>query len=64
MSVYEKKALAFQKLAAVKNEEGIDEISKHLDKLNNDKENGTYNLSQHIQFISQRYNETLNKLAK
>ena len=34
MSVLEKKALAFEKLAALNNEEGIDAILAHSEKLN------------------------------
>ena len=64
MSVLEKKALAFEKLAALQNEEGIDEILAHLEKLNNEAKARIYNLSKHLDSISQRYNETLKKLAQ
>lgn len=64
MSVLEKKALAFEKLAALKNEEGIDEILEHLEKLNNEAKVHIYNLSKHAESISQRYDETLRKLAQ
>ena len=64
MSVLEKKALAFEKLAALQNEEGFDEILAHLEKLNNEAKPRVYNLSKHTESISQRYDETLKKLAE
>ena len=64
MSVLEKKALAFEKLAALQSEEGIDEILAHLEKLNSDANTRIYNLSRHIESISDRYDETLKKLAQ
>lgn len=64
MSVLEKKALAFEKLAALQNEEGIDEILAHLEKLNSDAKTKIYNLSKYADSISQRYDETLKKLAQ
>jgi hypothetical protein len=64
MSVAEKKALAFEKLAALKNEEGIDEILAHLEKLNSEAKVRVYNLSKHTELISKRYDETLKKLAQ
>jgi len=64
MSVLEKKALAFEKLAALKNEEGIDEILAHLEKLSDKSKTHVYNLSQHKESISERYDETLKKLAE
>ena len=64
MSVLEKKALAFEKLAALQNEEGIDEILAHLEKLNSKAKAEIYNLSKHVDSISQRYDETLKKLAQ
>jgi len=64
MSVLEKKALAFEKLAALKNEEGIDEILAHLEKLNSEAKARVYNLFKHTESISQRYDETLKKLAQ
>ena len=62
MSVLEKKALAFEKLAALQNEKGIDEILAHLEKLNN--ETKTRDLSKNLDSISQRFDETLKKLAQ
>ncbi|MBC7890431.1 MAG: hypothetical protein H7Z13_21350 [Ferruginibacter sp.] len=65
MSVLEKKALAFEKLAALKNEEGIDEILAHLEKLNSDADTTRiYHLSKYAESISKRYDETLKKLAQ
>ena len=64
MSVLEKKALAFEKLAALQNEEGIDEILAHLEKLNTEAKTRIYNLLQHVQSVSERYDDTLNKLAQ
>jgi len=62
MSVLEKKALAFEKLAALQNEEGIDEILAHLEKLNN--ETKAHDLSKNLDSISKRFDETLKKLAQ
>lgn len=64
MSTLEKKALAFEKLAALQNDEAIDEILAHLDKLNIETRSRIYNLSKHTESISQRYDETLKKLAQ
>ncbi len=64
MSTFEKKALAFEKLAALQNEEAIDEILAHLEKLNNETKSRIYNLSKHSESISKSYNETLKKLAQ
>jgi hypothetical protein len=64
MSTLEKKALAFEKLAALQNESAIEEIIVLLDKLNNEINARVYNLSNHTESISQRYDETLKKLAQ
>ena len=64
MSVLEKKALAFEKLAALNNEEGIDEILEHLERLNSDAKTRVYNLSKLVASISQQFDETLKKLAE
>lgn len=64
MSVAEKKVLAFEKLASLKSEEGIDEILAHLEKLDGQEKGHIYNLSKHIESLSKQYNETLKKLAK
>lgn len=60
MSVLEKKAIAFEKLASIIIEEDIDEILKHLESLVKE----PINLSKHLNSISERYNETLKKLAQ
>ena len=64
MSVLEKKALAFEKLAAVNNEDGIDAILAYLEKLNSSAKNHVFNLSKRVESISERYDETLKKLAQ
>lgn len=64
MSALEKKALAFEKLAGLKNEEEIDEILAHLEKLNTQVKARIYNLSKYSESISKRYDETLKKLAQ
>jgi hypothetical protein len=64
MSVAEKKALAFEKLAALESEAGIDEILAHLEKLGSEAKGRVYNLSKHIDSITKRYDETLKKLAQ
>ncbi len=64
MSILEKKAIAFEKLAALQNEAVIDEILAHLVKLNSEEKARVYNLSKHIGSIGERYAETLKKLAQ
>jgi hypothetical protein len=64
MSILEKKAVAFEKLAALQSEVLIDEILLHLEKLNAGEKTRVYNLSKHLESISKRYNDTLKKLAK
>jgi hypothetical protein len=64
MNILEKKALAFEKLAALQNEEVIDEILAYLIKLNAEEKERVYNLSGRIESISERYGETLKKLAQ
>jgi hypothetical protein len=64
MSILEKKALAFEKLAAIHNEDGIDEILAHLEKLNSEAKERIYNLSKHTESVSNRYDDTLKKLAQ
>jgi hypothetical protein len=56
--------LAFEKLASLQNEDGKDEILAHLEKLSNKEKPRIYNLSKHTETISQRYDETLKKLAQ
>ncbi len=62
MSVLEKKAIAFEKLAAINNEAEIDEILQYLESLN--KKNEEIDLSKNIESISQRYDSTLRRLAQ
>jgi hypothetical protein len=62
MSVLEKKAIAFEKLAAIKDEAEIDEILQYLESLN--KKNEEIDLSKSIESISQRYDSTLRRLAQ
>lgn len=60
MSVLEKKALAFEKLAALQNEDAIDEVLSYLEKLNTKK---TSALS-HAEAIMKERSSVLEKLAK
>ena len=62
MSVLEKKAIAFEKLAAINNEAEIDEILQYLESL--DKKNEEIDLSKNIESISKRYDSTLRRLAQ
>lgn len=62
MSVLEKKAIAFEKLAAIKDEAAIDEILQYLESLN--KKNEEIDLSKNIESISRRYDSTLRRLAQ
>lgn len=64
MNVLEKKALAFEKLAALQDENLIDEIITHLDSLKNETKSHVYNLASHAEEISKQYDETLKKLAQ
>jgi len=64
MSTLEKKALAFEKLAALQNEEEIEEILALLNKLNVEPKSRVYNLSKHYEAVSNQFNETLKKLAQ
>lgn len=57
-----KKAIAFEKLAAIKNEAEIDEILQYLESLN--KKNEEIDLSKNIESISRRYDSTLRRLAQ
>jgi hypothetical protein len=64
MSILEKKALAFEKLAALQSEEAIDEILAHLIQLNAREQTRIYHLSRHTSSVGERYGETLKKLAQ
>lgn len=63
MSVLEKKALAFEKLAALQNEDVIDEILAHLEKLNSEASVKTTVL-EHATAIMKERSSVLEKLAK
>jgi hypothetical protein len=64
MSTLEKKAIAFEQLAAITNEADLDEILNHLAKLKQQEKSRVYNLSSHLDSIKERYSETLQKLAE
>ena len=64
MSTLEKKALAFEKLAALNKDEAIDEVLNFLEKLNSESAERVHNLSKHFESISNQYDETLKKLAQ
>lgn len=63
MNIQEKKALAIEKVASLQIECHIDEILKCFDRLSIS-ENKTYSLVEKLDLISQRYDETLKKLAQ
>lgn len=63
MSVLEKKALAFEKLAALQNEDVIDEILAHLEKLNGEATIKTSAI-EHATAIMNERSSVLEKLAK
>ncbi len=62
MSVLEKKAIAFERLAAINNEAEIDDILEYLESLNKKVEE--IELSKNIESISDRYDSTLRRLAQ
>lgn len=64
MSIAELKLKAIEKLASLDNEETLKNILEQLDKKENKSDSKVHNLSQHIESISERYNDTLKKLAK
>lgn len=64
MSVAEMKVKAFEKLASLNNEAALKEILDHLQKLSDQEKQHVYNLSKHFDSISERYDETLKKLAQ
>lgn len=63
MSILEKKALAFEKLAALQNEDVIDEILAHLEKLNSEASIKTP-VIEHATAIMNERSSVLEKLAK
>ena len=63
MSIAEMKLKAIEKIKSLDNEETLRNILSELDKSENKLEK-VYNLSQHFESISMRYDKTLKKLAK
>jgi hypothetical protein len=63
MSTLEKKALAFEKLAALQNDHDIEEIIVHLDKLNRESKVNASVLQHAISIINER-SSVLEKLAQ
>jgi hypothetical protein len=63
MSVLEKKALAFEKLAALQNEAAIDEVLAYLEKLNDASKIDPYVLQHALSVLNDR-SSVLDKLAK
>ena len=64
MSVAEMKIKAIEKLAALNDEAAVKAVNDFLDKLSKGHEQKVYNLSQHFEDLSNRYNEVLKKLAQ
>lgn len=64
MSIAELKLKAIEKLASLDNEETLKNILEQLDKKENKSDSKVHNLSQHFESISERYSDTLKKLAK
>ena len=62
MSVLEKKALAFERLAAINDEVLIDEILKHFEALN--QKDKIIDLAKHMDSVAKRYDFTLRRLAQ
>jgi hypothetical protein len=56
--------LAFEKLATLQSEGVIDEILLLLEKLSEGEKGHIYNLSKHALSITERYSDTLKKLAQ
>jgi len=63
MSILEKKALAFEKLAALQNEQAIDEITAYIDVLNNNSKVKLTVLQQAVSVMIER-GSVLEKLAQ
>lgn len=64
MSVAEMKLKAFEELAHLNDEEGVRQVLEHLQKLNEAQKQKVYNLSRHFEDLSNRYDDTLKKLAQ
>ena len=58
------KLKAIEKIKSLENEETLKNIMSELDKSDNKSDIKVYNLSQHFESISERYDKTLKKLAK
>ncbi len=63
MSVLEMKALAFERLAALKSEGDIQEILTHLEKLNSNAED-KFDADAFFKKASEKYDDVLQKLAQ
>jgi hypothetical protein len=61
MSTLEKKALAFEKLASIHNENSIDEILLYLDKKKEDE--AVFDTDSFFKKASEKYDDVLKKLA-
>jgi len=64
MSISEMKLKAIEKIKSLENEETLKNILSELDKSDNKSDIKVYNLSQHFESISERYDKTLKKIAK
>ena len=64
MSISEMKLKAIEKIKSLENEETLKNILSELDKSDNKSDIKVYNLSQHFESISERYDKTLKRLAK
>ena len=64
MSTSEMKLKAIEKIKSLENEETLKNILSELDKSDNKSDIKVYNLSQHFESISERYDKTLKKIAK
>jgi hypothetical protein len=58
------KLKAIEKIKSLENEETLKNILSELDKSDNKSDIKVYNLSQHFESISERYDKTLKRLAK
>lgn len=63
MSIVEMKIQAIEKIKSLDNEETLKNILSELDRSENNSEL-VYNLSQHFESVSKRYDKTLQKLAE
>ncbi len=62
MSTIEKKGYALEKIAALQNDDALDEIIAHLELLA--KQNKVYSLSKHFEEVNEKYGEVLKRLAQ